>query len=67
MSEKTNRHCINCLSLESEHDVDLGSFRPCPTGEKGKYRYYIAVGFVPATNLEYLERCQIRNENETIR
>ena len=56
-----DRHCINCLRLESEHGLDVGSFKPCP-GD-GPNMYYIAVGFVPATNLEYLEK----KADETIR
>jgi len=56
-----DRHCINCLKLESEHTLNIGSGLPCPTGEPDKF--YIAVFFVPATNLEYLER----KADETIR
>jgi len=49
-----DRHCINCLNLESQHGIDLGSFKPCPV--PGTDKWYIAVGFMPATNLEYLEK-----------
>jgi len=53
MSEKLNRHCVNCLRLEQDH-LNLGNFLACPTGQPD--RFYLGVEFVPATNLEYLER-----------
>lgn len=60
MPVKTNRHCINCLGLELDH-LNLGTMMLCPTGIPGGF--YIAVEFVPATNLEYLEK----KADETIR
>jgi hypothetical protein len=59
MSEIVNRHCINCLHLETEH-LNLGTFKACPSGPG---QFYLAVEFVPATNLEYLEK----KADETIR
>lgn len=53
MSQELNRHCINCLHLEAEH-LNLGTFKSCPTGQPNSF--YTGVAFVPATNLEYLEK-----------
>ena len=60
MPGNLNRHCINCLHLELEH-LNLGTMLMCPTERPGEF--YMAVEFVPATNLEYLEK----KADETIR
>jgi hypothetical protein len=54
MSVDENKHCINCLHLFLEHagDADVLDFH-CPTGDGS---WYSSVFFVPATNLEYLEK-----------
>jgi len=61
MPEDINRHCSSCLCLESEHKINLGSFRPCPA--PGKDMWSLINAFTPATNLEYLEK----KADETIR
>jgi len=60
MPENINRHCKNCEYLEKSH-LNLGTMMLCPSNDNGGF--YMAVEFVPATNLEYLEK----KADETIR
>ena len=60
MLENINRHCANCSYLEQQH-LNLGTMMMCPSSDYGTF--YMAVEFVPVTNLEYLEK----KADETIR